>query len=276
MLHQGDGTWELWAGDARVGRTGDGVRGKAQIVLLPAYREGAREARPRFVEGELLTVEVGPARVAEEAADDEGELVSRRRRILGKPAIALHRIALAAVRRLPPPRTRPATAGRPAVRIVLTNAHAMGGTVRATLNLARHLAERHEVELIAIRRLRRKPFFAFPPGLRVTSLDDRTAEPAGPGRAAARAAAEPARASGGLRATRRRASGPTSSSCGGCARRAATSSSRRGPPGRCWPRRSPRPAAVVIAQEHMHFNAHRPALAAAIRRRYGRSTRSRS
>ena len=267
LLHQGDGTWELWAGDARVGRTGDGVGGKEQIVLLPAYREGAREARPRFVEGELLTVEVGPARVAEEAPDNEGELVSRRRRILGKPAIALHRIALAAVRRLPPPRS-PAPGGPAAVRVVLTNAHAMGGTVRATLNLARHLGERHEVELIAIRRLRRKPFFAFPTGVRVTSLDDRTAERRGRvERLLVRLPsllvhpedyAYPASSVWtDLQLVRRlRAAGGdivvTTRPAWALLAEAVAA-----------------PGAVVIAQEHMHFNAHRPALAAAIRRRYG-------
>jgi hypothetical protein len=70
---------------------------------------------------------------------------SLRRRLLGAPAIALHRAALALVRRLPPPRrSRPPTQP-PAVRIVLANAHAMGGTIRTTLELAGRLAQRREV-----------------------------------------------------------------------------------------------------------------------------------
>ena len=52
---------------------------------------------------------------------------SLRRRLLGVPAIALHRLALALVRRQPAP---PPRAGDGAVRIVLANAHAMGGTVQ--------------------------------------------------------------------------------------------------------------------------------------------------
>jgi len=97
-------------------------------------------------------------------------VVSLRRRLLGAPAVALHRLALALVRRLPPPRRRP----QAGIRIVLANAHAMGGTIRATLDLAGRLTQQHEVEVIALRRQRsRRPFFPFPPGVTVTVLDDR-------------------------------------------------------------------------------------------------------
>ncbi len=264
-----DGVWELWSDDARVARVGDGLRDKRRIVLLPAWRDGAREARPRFAEGELLTVEVGPVRVAEEPVDEEREPVSRRRRLLGKPAIALHRVALAAARRLPAPRRGAPAAGAPAVRIVLTNAYAMGGTVRASLNLARHLVGNHEVELIAIRRRsKRKPFFAFPAGLRVTTLDDGGAHRRGRlERLLVRLPsvlvhpedyAYPASSVWtDLQLVRRlRAAGGdiviTTRPAWALLAEAVAA-----------------PGAIVIAQEHMHFNAHRPALAAAIRRRYG-------
>ena len=208
-------------------------------------------------------------RVAEEAADDDRELVSRRRRILGKPAIALHRVAMAAVRRLPPPRSR-GRRGRPRSADRLTNAHAMGGTVRATLNLARHLAERHEVELIAIRRRCEAQAVLRVPGRASASRRSTTAAPTG-------------------------AAG--SSGCSsGCPSLLVHPEDYAYPASSVWTdlqlvRRlraaggdiviTTRPAwallaeavaapgAVVIAQEHMHFNAHRPALAAAIRRRYG-------
>jgi glycosyltransferase involved in cell wall biosynthesis len=63
------------------------------------------------------------------------------------------------------------------VTILMTAAWGMGGTIRANLNLARHLvAAGHEVEIISIVRGwgRDKPFFgAFPEGVKVVALDDR-------------------------------------------------------------------------------------------------------
>jgi glycosyltransferase involved in cell wall biosynthesis len=64
--------------------------------------------------------------------------------------------------------------GPPKVYILIANAYAMGGTIRAALNLAGHLAQRHPVEVISVYRYRRRSFFGdFPPGVVVTSLDDR-------------------------------------------------------------------------------------------------------
>ena len=191
---------------------------------------------------------------------------SLRRRLLGAPAIALHRAALALVRRLPPPRPRP-RAGRPPIRIVLANAHAMGGTIRTTLDLAGHLARRHEVEVIALRRRRsRRPFFPFPAGVAVTTLDDRGRRR---GRAERALAALPSvlvhPEDYGYRAAslwtdllllrRLRASGgeivlATRPAWALLAAAAAP------------------PDAIVVAQEHLNFHAHRPALAADVRRRY--------
>ena len=97
--------------------------------------------------------------------------------MLGAPAVAAHRLALALVRALPARRGH----GGPAVWIVLTNAYAMGGTVRAVLTLAGHLAAHHDVEVIAVKRGgRRRPFFPFPPGVKVTTLDDRRKPRRGP------------------------------------------------------------------------------------------------
>jgi glycosyltransferase involved in cell wall biosynthesis len=201
----------------------------------------------------------------------ERRLVSRavpspRRRLLGAPAIALHRLALALVRRLPPPRSRP-RGGAPPVRILLANAHAMGGTVRTTLDLAGQLARHREVEVVALkRRGRRRPFFPFPSGVAVTVLDDRGGER---GRAERVLAALPSvlvhPEDYGYRAAslwtdvqllrRLRATGgevvlATRPAWALLAAAAAP------------------PDAIVIAQEHMNFHAHRPALGADVRRRY--------
>jgi glycosyltransferase involved in cell wall biosynthesis len=188
-----------------------------------------------------------------------------RRRVLGRPAILVHRLALAAVRRLPAPRPRPQ---RRAVRIILANAYAMGGTIRTTFALAGHLAQSYEVEVVALKRGgRRKPFFPFPRGVKVTTLDDRGRE--------RRGLAERALTALPSVLTHPEDYGYRSSSLWTdiqLLRRL------RGTGGEVVIATRPAwallaaaaapPDAVVVAQEHMNLRAHRPALAADVRRRY--------
>jgi glycosyltransferase involved in cell wall biosynthesis len=73
---------------------------------------------------------------------------------------------------------RPASGGDEGrIHIVLEHAWGVGGTIRTSFNLARHLAERWDVEIVSARRSREEPFMAFPPGVTVTALDDRTKRP---------------------------------------------------------------------------------------------------
>ena len=95
---------------------------------------------------------------------------SRRRRLLGPPAVALHRAALWLAGRLP--RGRGARLGGP-VRLLLAHAWGMGGTIRTTLTVAEHLAHRYEVELVSVVRRRERPFFPFPAGVPVRALEGR-------------------------------------------------------------------------------------------------------
>jgi hypothetical protein len=97
--------------------------------------------------------------------------VSRRRRLLGPLAVAVHRAVLRALETLPR-RGRTTPAPGP-VRFVLAHAWGMGGTIRTTLTMARHLASSRDVEVISVIRRRDEPFFPFPPGVRVSALEAR-------------------------------------------------------------------------------------------------------
>ncbi len=61
------------------------------------------------------------------------------------------------------------------VTILIASAWGMGGTIRAAHNQAKYLAAHGwEVEMLSVMRSRDEPFFgSFPPGVRVTTLDDR-------------------------------------------------------------------------------------------------------
>jgi glycosyltransferase involved in cell wall biosynthesis len=95
---------------------------------------------------------------------------SRRRRLLGPVAVAVHRAALRLVAALP---QRRAATGAGTVRFLLAHAWGMGGTIRTTLTIGAYLADHRDVEVISVIRRRDEPFFPFARGLRVRALHDR-------------------------------------------------------------------------------------------------------
>jgi glycosyltransferase involved in cell wall biosynthesis len=260
-----DGVWDLWLelGDRRlrVGRHLDGLPGKKDVIVYPAAPLGDREARPYYTVEDNLSVRVGPP-IAEPAPELALGRVSTRRRLLGPLAVAVHRVA---VRLLPPllGRRRDPHPGR--VRLMLLHAWGMGGTIRTTLNLAEHLAAGgRDVEVMSVVRRRDEPFLDFPDGAAARALDDRRRPGGLLGRlpsvlvhpddyaypfCSLRTDVALARTLRGLDGGVLVATRPAF----------AALAARLAPPG-----------VVTIGWEHMNIHAHRPGLAAEVRRTLGR------
>lgn len=58
------------------------------------------------------------------------------------------------------------------ITFLLGSAYGMGGTIRATLTLANHLAERHDIDIITVHRRRTDPFFGVDDRISVRTLMD--------------------------------------------------------------------------------------------------------
>ena len=259
----------------RLGTHLDDIPNRKAAVVFPAVRVGERELEPYYTREDNLSVRSAPPRAAPAAAPEEDEGRPRlARRLLGRPALAVHRAALPAARALA--RRRPAAGDGRDVRVLLLHAYGMGGTVRATISLVTALAERHDVELVSVVRQRDEPFFALPPGVAVTTVDDQ----------------RPGRRHGGplARVLRRLPSvlvHPEDFAYARCSLWTDVLLFRRlrrmrggivigtRPGFNFLARALAGPGAAIVAQEHMNVDAHRPGLAADIRRRYGAAGRAR-
>jgi glycosyltransferase involved in cell wall biosynthesis len=286
----------------RLGAHLDDVPGKrhkrayAQHVLPDAQR--AHTVQPYWTKGDSLSVVVGvlgdkkPPKPKEDRpsapADSDGAGA-------GQPPVAppvaaaadppaqpaLRRRVLAAVlRRLGPLIVRPravppgpASGERLRVRFLLKTAYGMGGTIRTVLNIAGYLARDHDVEIVSVFRKRDQPFFPFPAGVTVRTLDDRRRSARGKGvrgllerwlRALPSLVVEPNDVSYGETSlwTDLHLAHELNSPCDGV-----LVGTR--PAYNLLAARAARPGLVAVGQEHMNFSAHRPGLRSAIEDQYG-------
>jgi glycosyltransferase involved in cell wall biosynthesis len=181
--------WDLFLntpdGELRLGRHLDGVAGKRHAYVFPARElrlpAGPRRLRPFYGKRNNLFIRSGPVSSAPATVSPpRPPLAPAERPRVPRRRMAVHRLAAALARGLLRMRPRARErAGPPKVTILIANAYAMGGTVRTCLNVAGFLAERHEVEIISVQRLRDRPFFAFPPGVKVRVADDQRERPLG-------------------------------------------------------------------------------------------------
>ncbi len=154
----------------RLGTHLDGVTNRGEASEYPAARVGERRLRPYYTVENNISVrsQIGGGDEAVEPVDEE-PTPGLARRLLGPPAVLVHRLAL----RLAGLRRGGGKADGRDVRILVLHAWGMGGTVRAVLSLAEALAESgRSVEIVSVVRRSTKPFFPFPDGVKVTAVDD--------------------------------------------------------------------------------------------------------
>jgi glycosyltransferase involved in cell wall biosynthesis len=181
---------------------------------------------------------------------------------------SIRRLLAAALRRWARSGAPRSSEGNGGVTILIMHAWGMGGTIRIALDVAAYLAAHHDVEILSLVRRRDEPFFALPPGVVVTAVDDQrpgSAPPAArllrrlPSVLAHPADRNVAKASTLwtdvclVRRLRRRGGGLLIGTRPGLSVLALDLA---------------RPAVRVVGHEHMHLSAHPPPLRALIRARY--------
>ena len=191
----GPDVWDLrlLVGEERLrfGSHFDGIFDKRAVITYPARRvmagDAARRLRPYYTRENRLSVRSTPISVEEARREPPPprqrpggpsrpthENPPLRRRIELTAMGALQKTASLSLRLAIGRRKRRAPVRNPRkVHILLMNAYGMGGTIRTTLNLVEELKRTHEVELISVIRRRERPLFEFPPGIEVSTVDDR-------------------------------------------------------------------------------------------------------
>jgi glycosyltransferase involved in cell wall biosynthesis len=256
------GVWDLRlvAGrrSYRLGTHLDGIANRGEATEFPAVQVGGQRLRPYYTVENNVSVrsEAGGGETPAPAPADDEAKPGVARRLLGPPAMLVHRLAL----RLAGLRRGGGTPDGADVRILLLHAWGMGGTVRAAFSLAQSLAESgRSVEIVSVVRRSAKPFFPFPEGVKVNAIDDQRT---GNGRLPSLLVhpddfAYPWCSLRTDRALLKRFRAMQGGVVIGTRPGFNLLASALAPTG-----------TITVAQEHMNFHAHRPGLARDVRRRY--------
>ena len=166
--------WDLYIGQLRLGRHRDGVADKRHAYVFPTRCRAP--ALPALLQ--LAEPPLHPHRPSQARQGPHATAVGSCDAPPRHPATRAGRAPPHAQARRHRPARRPRAAA-PKITILIANAYGMGGTIRTCLNVAGYLAQRHEVEVISVHRQRDRPFFPFPPGVKVRVVDDLRDRPFG-------------------------------------------------------------------------------------------------
>jgi glycosyltransferase involved in cell wall biosynthesis len=264
LARLGAGTWDLFTdGELRLAAHLDDMPDRWRSTVYPSVRVAAGLAvEPYFTVDNELSVRARPPQPAPRTKrGGRGEL-ARRAKLLALTLLQpLGRLFV----RLAAGRPARESSG-PEVTLLLLHAYGVGGTIRTTFNTAEWLARTRDVEVISVIRRRDTPALPFPPGVKLSAVDDLRA-PVGP---IARV----------LRALPSALIHPEDYGFGACSLLTDIRLARRLralPPGMLVTTRpglnvaapSLVPEGVtVLGQEHMNFLSHRQGLLARIKREY--------
>jgi len=141
-------------------------RGGEVVTLQPFYAFGGNGLSLRaHQEG------TSGGRGTKEAVPPAATARPRARGPLGRAAISVLLAGLEQAGRVRRP--RPSTGTKPKVYFVITDVSYSGGIARTVTNIANHLANDHDVEIISLLRSREQPFFRVDARVRFTYLVDR-------------------------------------------------------------------------------------------------------
>jgi len=284
------------AGALRLGAHLDDVRNKKEVFVYPARTlsrgDVERRVRPYYTVENNLSIRSKPASAdrrdsappAEGAAPRPAEnpaAVPPQPRAESAVDTAMRKAVTRLIRAISAsgrirllPRRKAASGERSRIHIVLMHAYGLGGTIRTVLNLAGYLAEHHEVEVLSVIRAHEHSGLRFPPGVKVTTLDDRRESVE---RKALRGWLYRLLSNSQSVLMHQEDFGFAASSLWTDLMLARKIRSLRSgilittrPGFNLIAARFAPPGIVTVGQEHNHFHAHRPALAAEIRREYSK------
>lgn len=167
--------------ELRLGAHLDEIHNKKTVFSFPYHSIDSAKRKltvqPFYTIHNDLSVRVRPVEEGSRSDDTPAEpsKPAKVHRPLGRVAKGATALVLSFVEtagRLRRPRKGTGT-GRRKIYFLVTHVFGVNGVNRTVLNLASHLAQDHDVEIISIIRARKRPFFEVDPRVKVTTLLDK-------------------------------------------------------------------------------------------------------